>query len=36
MGQWRWDPGAALLNKRRSDGQSSINSNKSDGGKADT
>ncbi len=36
MGQWRWDPGAALLNKRGSDRQSSVNSNKSNVGKAET
>ncbi len=35
-GQWRRDAGAALLDKRGSDRQSSVNSNKSNVGKAET
>ncbi len=34
--QWCRDPGAALLDKRGSDRQSSVNSNKSNVGKAET
>ncbi len=35
-GQWRRDPGAALLDKRGSDRQSSVNGYKSNVGKAET